>query len=64
VKAIGGAARKVEAVFAAPFVSHACMEPMNCTVRVTADKAELSDGSYWSASAEVEVTESACLDMT
>jgi isoquinoline 1-oxidoreductase beta subunit len=41
VKAIGGAARKVEAVFAAPFVSHACMEPMNCTVRVTADKAEV-----------------------
>lgn len=26
--------------------------------------AELSDGSYWSGSAEVEVTESACLDAT
>jgi len=24
----------------------------------------LSDGSYWSGTAEVEVTESACLDMT
>jgi sulfur-oxidizing protein SoxY len=26
--------------------------------------AQLSDGSYWSGSAEVEVTESACLDAT
>lgn len=26
--------------------------------------AQLSDGSYWSASAQVEVTESACLDMS
>jgi sulfur-oxidizing protein SoxY len=26
--------------------------------------AQLSDGSYWSAAAEVEVTESACLDAT
>lgn len=26
--------------------------------------AQLSDGSFWSASAEVEVTESACLDMS
>ena len=41
LKAISGAAKKVEAVYAAPFVSHACMEPMNCTVRVTADKAEV-----------------------
>lgn len=41
LKAIGGAARKIEAVYAAPFVSHACMEPMNCTVRITADKAEV-----------------------
>ena len=25
---------------ATPFLAHACMEPMNCTVRLTADKAE------------------------
>ncbi|HET7595874.1 MAG TPA: thiosulfate oxidation carrier protein SoxY [Burkholderiales bacterium] len=36
---------------------------LNGTQRVHAI-AQLSDGSYWSASAEVEVTESACLDMT
>jgi isoquinoline 1-oxidoreductase beta subunit len=39
--AIASAAKKVEAVYYTPFVSHACMEPMNCTVRVSADKAEV-----------------------
>ena len=34
---------------------------LNGTQRVLA-LAQLSDGSYWSGSAEVEVTESACLD--
>ena len=36
---------------------------LNGTQRVLA-LAQLSDGSYWSGSAEVEVTESACLDAT
>jgi len=39
--AIAGAAKKIEAVYSLPFVSHACMEPMNCTVRIAADKAEV-----------------------
>jgi isoquinoline 1-oxidoreductase beta subunit len=41
LKAIAGAAKKVDAVYSTPFLSHACMEPMNCTVRLTADKAEV-----------------------
>jgi sulfur-oxidizing protein SoxY len=36
---------------------------LNGTQRVLAI-ARLSDGSFWSGSAEVEVTESACLDMS
>jgi isoquinoline 1-oxidoreductase beta subunit len=39
-KALGSAAKKVEAVYSTPFLSHATMEPMNCTARVSADKAE------------------------
>ncbi len=41
LNAIAGAAKKVEAVYSTPFLSHACMEMMNATVRLTPDKAEL-----------------------
>ena len=40
VKAIEEAAKKVDAVYATPFLAHATMEVMNCTVKLSADKAE------------------------
>jgi isoquinoline 1-oxidoreductase beta subunit len=40
-QALAGAGKRVEAVYSTPFVSHACMEPMNCTARVSAGKAEV-----------------------
>jgi isoquinoline 1-oxidoreductase beta subunit len=40
LKAIDGAAKKVEAVYSVPFVAHATMEPMTCTVKYTAERAE------------------------
>jgi len=43
--AIAGAAKKVEAVYSYPYLNHACMEPMNATALVTADKCEVWCGT-------------------
>src|ERR1700730_15480218 len=39
-KAIAEAATRVDAVYSTPFLAHACMEMMNCTVKLSAGKAD------------------------
>jgi isoquinoline 1-oxidoreductase beta subunit len=51
VAAIAGAAKKVEATYSTPFLAHATMEPMNCTVKVGPDRAEA-----WASTQNLEAT--------
>jgi isoquinoline 1-oxidoreductase subunit beta len=44
-KAMASAATKVEAIYQMPFLAHATMEPMNCTVRYRKDECEIWVGS-------------------
>ena len=39
--ALANAARRLEADYGAPFLSHATMEPQNCTAHVSSDKVEI-----------------------
>jgi isoquinoline 1-oxidoreductase subunit beta len=57
LKAIEGAAKKVEAVYSTPFLAHACMEPMNATVRLSGNKAEV-----WVATQNAEASLAALSD--
>ncbi len=51
IKAIAGAAKKIEAVYSTPFLAHATMEPMNCTARLSAGK-----GEVWVATQNAEAS--------
>jgi isoquinoline 1-oxidoreductase subunit beta len=44
-KAMASAVTKVEALYHAPFLAHATMEPMNCTVHLRKDECEIWIGS-------------------
>jgi len=43
--AMAGAAKKIDAVYQVPFLAHAPLEPMNCTVHVQKDRCEVWTGS-------------------
>lgn len=43
--AIAGAARKVDAIYEQPFLAHAAMEPMNCTVHMTKESCDIWVGT-------------------
>ena len=51
-KAMAGAATKLEATYQVPFLAHATMEPMNCTVHVRQDGCEIWVGTQALARAQ------------
>jgi len=51
-KALESAATKVEATYQVPFLAHATMEPMNCTVHVAKDHCEVWVGTQVAARAQ------------
>src|SRR5215831_8520016 len=59
--ALANAAKRLEADYGAPFLSHATMEPQNCTAHVTPDKVEIwvstqsGEAALASAAAAAEV---------
>jgi isoquinoline 1-oxidoreductase subunit beta len=44
-KALAGAAQRLEAVYQLPFLAHAAMEPMNCTVHLRKDRCDIWVGT-------------------
>ena len=59
--AMASAATKVEAAYQVPFLAHATMEPMNCTVHVRQDGCEVWVGTQ--AIARVQAAAAAAADM-
>lgn len=56
-KAMAGAATKIEAVYQMPFLAHATMEPMNCTVHVGKDECHVWVGSQIVTHAQAAASE-------
>ena len=62
-KAMAGAATKVEAIYQVPFLAHATMEPMNCTVHVRKDGCEIWVGTQALARAQAAAAKAAGLPL-
>jgi isoquinoline 1-oxidoreductase beta subunit len=61
--AMAGAVTKVEATYQVPFLAHATMEPMNCTVHVRKDGCEVWVGSQVMARAQEAAAKTAGLPL-
>ncbi|MGE8481267.1 MAG: molybdopterin cofactor-binding domain-containing protein [Pseudomonas sp.] len=44
---LGRAAKTIEAEYSVPYLAHAPMEPLNCTVKITQDKCEIWTGTQF-----------------
>ena len=44
-KALGSAAQRIDAIYQVPFLAHATMEPMNCTVHMQKDSCDIWVGT-------------------
>jgi isoquinoline 1-oxidoreductase beta subunit len=62
-KAMAGAVTKVEAIYQVPFLAHATMEPMNCTVHVRKDGCEVWVGTQVIARAQAAAAKTAGLPL-
>jgi isoquinoline 1-oxidoreductase subunit beta len=62
-KAMASAVTKVEATYQVPFLAHAAMEPMNCTVHVRQDGCEVWVGNQAIARAQAAAAETAGLPL-
>jgi CO/xanthine dehydrogenase Mo-binding subunit len=61
--ALGRATRKLEAIYRAPFLAHAAMEPLSCTVHVRKDGCEVWTGSQVQGRARATAAEVTGLPM-
>ena len=62
-KAMASAAVKVESIYEVPFLAHAAMEPMNCTVHVRDDGCEVWVGTQVLARAQAAAAKAAGLPL-
>lgn len=46
-RGMGGASKTIEAEYFLPYLAHAPMEPLNCTVRIDADRCEIWTGTQF-----------------
>lgn len=62
-KALAGAVTKVEAIYQVPFLAHAALEPMNCTVHLRKDGCEIWVGTQVVARAQAAAAKTAGLPL-